>query len=157
VVVESGRGYHGLLNLFSDPHFIYDQTRILSESPFFYVEQTGELVEVDGLPAGWGGIFPRLGEAATVVHNGFRFLDLATLLRMKLRAWGNPTRRASNKGVSDQADIISLRSRMQAHSLTFSTPLDGEERAGLNAWIEQYDDEVVWDALGAQSGGCIVV
>lgn len=67
---------------------------------------------------------------------------------MKLRAWGNSTRRASNKGVSDKADIVSLRRAMQANSLTFGAPLDGEERAGLKAWIKQYGDGVVWDAPG---------
>lgn len=87
VVVESGTGYYTFLNSYHNPHFTFDETGTLSERPFFYVEQTSELVAIDSLLAGWGGNFPCLGEVTTIEHNGFQFLDLATLLHMKLKAW----------------------------------------------------------------------
>jgi hypothetical protein len=152
IAVPNGtHGYGTLLNILSRPPFIQDTTGTLpSDAHYFYVESSGNFVEVDGIIAGFMA-FPTV-EQARVIQAGqlmqLNFLEPAGLLRLKLSSWANRTRRLGPKRQGDISDIVSIRDLLISNRVTMDLKgLTSDPAHGLHDWVKEFGDLREWQRL----------
>lgn len=150
-VPNGNHGYGTLLNILSRPPFIQDKTGTLPQnSYYFYVESTGNFVEVDGIIAGFMA-FPTIDEA-TIVKAGqsmqLNFLAPVGLLRLKLSGWANGTRRMGPKRLGDMSDITSIRDLLISNGAKMDLKgLKSDMAKGLHDWVKEFKDLPKWQML----------
>lgn len=152
IAVPNGpNGFGVLLDIFSGPPFIQDQSGILpKDSYYFYVEASGNFVEVDGIIAGFMA-FPEV-DKAKIVQAGYKmqlnFLDPTNLLMLKLSSWANETRRNGPKKFGDMSDITSIRDLLISNEKSVDlVGLQGDMAKGLRIWIKEFNDLTTWRKL----------
>ncbi|KAK3897272.1 hypothetical protein C8A05DRAFT_39184 [Staphylotrichum tortipilum] len=150
-VPNGAHGYGTLLDILSRTPFIQDKTGTLpADAHYFYVESSGNFVEVDGIIAGFMA-FPTL-EQANVVRAGqqmqLNFLEPAGLLRLKLSSWANRTRRLGPKRQGDVSDIRSIRGLLISNQAKVDLKaLTSDTANGLKDWVKEFDDLKEWQKL----------
>lgn len=144
-------GQHGLgelLSIINDKHgpFVYDETKFLGDSPFFFVESTGKLVEVDHPIAGMHALPPV--EDKNLIEVGpdhVKFLKPAGLLELKLTGWSQKSRREGPKRAGDLADTRSIREVLINDKVHVDTgKWNKDARHGLKEWVHEFHDEAEW-------------
>jgi hypothetical protein len=150
VAVPTGQAGLGQLHVILDlPEFVTDKEKYLSESPFFYVEDTGSLVEVDGIMAGFQA-FPAVSEADTmrVGQKEMVFLAPAGLLLLKLSSWASKKRREGPKRNGDYSDATAIRELLiQDGKRVQLSKLKGDGMEGLKLWVQEFKDLKEWQKL----------
>ncbi|KAL4243207.1 hypothetical protein ABKN59_000924 [Abortiporus biennis] len=152
VVAKDNTNYGSLLDIVGAmTNVIVD--RVLSESPLYYHKPSQEFVEMDCLPAGWAGNFPKFTDKGFGLEqkDSLEFLSSAQLLRLKFKSWGHPVRRENAEKLNgDKMDILGLRKYIR---FTLKTKVDKSiwedaEKKALNEWIKQYNDANDWKEIG---------
>lgn len=152
IAVPNGQsGYGTLLDIFARPPFIQDRTGFLpKDSYYFYVESSGNFVEVDGIIAGFMA-FPEVDTSKIVRVGGdlhLNFLEPTNLLMLKLSSWANETRRKGPKRSGDMSDLTSIRDLLISNSITMDLAgLKGDMEKGLRTWIREFNDLDTWKQL----------
>ncbi|CAJ2514033.1 Uu.00g021520.m01.CDS01 [Anthostomella pinea] len=150
-VPNGSHGYGTLLDIFSRPPFIQDKTGVLPpDSYYFYVESSGNFVEVDGVIAGFMA-FPEF-DPSKVIQVGkqmqLNFLEPAGLLRLKLSSWANETRRNGPKRGGDMSDITSIRDLLASNGMAMDlVGLRSDMAKGLREWVHEFKDLKNWQRL----------
>ncbi|KAK3306332.1 uncharacterized protein B0T15DRAFT_137774 [Chaetomium strumarium] len=156
-VPNGAHGYGTLLNILSRPPFIQDKTGTLPrDSYYFFVESSGNFVEVDGVIAGFMQ-FPTL-EQAKVIQAGktmkLNFLEPTGLLKLKFDAWSKKSRREGPKRNGDITDITSLRDLLISNRARMDlVELKGEFAKGLREWVREFGDLKQWQKLDPKYRG----
>ncbi|KAK4143248.1 uncharacterized protein C8A04DRAFT_29063 [Dichotomopilus funicola] len=156
-VPNGNQGYGALLGILSKPPFIQDVTGTLPrDSYYFFVESSGNFVEVDGIIAGFMA-FPTI-EQAKIIQAGhlmqLNFLEPAGLLRLKLSSWANQTRRVGPKRLGDISDIVSIRDLLASDGTSMDLrSLAGDTALGLREWVKEFKDLKQWQRLDGKYHG----
>ncbi|KAL2139264.1 hypothetical protein VTI28DRAFT_5451 [Corynascus sepedonium] len=150
-VPNGNHGYGTLLNILSRPPFVQDVTGTLPpNSYYFYVESSGNFVEVDGIIAGFMA-FPTLDQARVIQAGQFmqlNFLEPAGLLKLKLSSWANKTRRLGPKRQGDISDIVSIRDLLISNRAAIDLRrLTSDPANGLRDWVREFGDLKEWQKL----------
>ncbi|KAF8315213.1 hypothetical protein DL93DRAFT_2166912 [Clavulina sp. PMI_390] len=151
IVVDTHQPRQLMASLLSDPHFVTDPTHTASTRVMFLVEATEELVEIDIIPGGWGGIFPFVAMMMPYLEKNLHSIpvpSISVLLRMKLKTYSRLATKPFEKRQTEGRDIWNLRKRMKAKKQYFDPELDEDEYAGLQAWLAEHHDEGLWVGLG---------
>lgn len=152
IVVPNGeQGFGILLDILSRAPFIQDKTETLpKDTYYFYVESTGNFVEVDSIIAGFMA-YPSLNEARIVKAGAqmqLNFLEPAGLLRLKLSSWANESRRKGPKRSGDMSDITSIRSLLVINKEPMDLKgLQSDMAKGLQLWVQEFHDLQMWQKL----------
>jgi hypothetical protein len=150
-VPNGNKGYGVLLDIFSHAPFIQDKSGVLPpDNYYFYVETSGNFIEVDGVIAGFMA-FPTLDQAKVVevgTQMHLKFLEPAGLLKLKFSGWANETRRMGPKRDGDRADITSIRDLLISNGASMDLKgLQSDMAKGLKAWVKEFNDLKIWQKL----------